>query len=284
MEYAHRGRGRYRLVISFSVPFIAVLLLTSGCTQTLRQQYMDASDPCSSAREPIVKAGDDLDARQRQMANQMAQQQMQGHELPVVTNYGGRAQLNLGNALTNAVHQNMLASQDYARMKQQETGENAAAMLASVQGDASNDLVRMRSVTGAMQALRACRATQINLARSGSGSEADRVDKLRQQQANLTKTTNSLPRYLANTAIVHRCTRQRRQPCPKLPRPTRRSRTASGGRRGQRGAPSRSSQTTNATHKSRIASRVRRFTKLCRTQLREPKGVISLRRAARMIA
>jgi len=46
---------------------------------------MDASDPCSSAREPIVKAGDDLDARQRQMANQMAQQQMQGHELPVVT-------------------------------------------------------------------------------------------------------------------------------------------------------------------------------------------------------
>jgi len=185
MEYAHRGRGRYRLVISFSVPFIAVLLLTSGCTQTLRQQYMDASDPCSSAREPIVKAGDDLDARQRQMANQMAQQQMQGHELPVVTNYGGRAQLNLGNALTNAVHQNMLASQDYARMKQQETGENAAAMLASVQGDASNDLVRMRSVTAAMQALRACRATQINLARSGSGSEADRVDKLRQQQAKL---------------------------------------------------------------------------------------------------
>ena len=36
------------------------------------------------------------------------------------------------NAFTNAVHQNMLASQAYTRMKQQETGENAAAMLASV--------------------------------------------------------------------------------------------------------------------------------------------------------
>jgi hypothetical protein len=185
MEYAHRGRGQYRFVISFSVPFIAVLLLTSGCTQTLRQQYIDASDPCSSAREPIVKAGDDLDARQRQMANQIAQQQMQGHELPVVTQYGNRVQLNLQNAFTNAVHQNMLANQNYTRMKQQETGENAAAMIASVQGDASNDLTRLRSVTGAMQALRACRATQINVARSASGSEADRVDKLRQQQAKL---------------------------------------------------------------------------------------------------
>jgi hypothetical protein len=185
MEYAYRGRGWYRLVISFSVPFIAVLLLTSGCTQTLRQQYMDASDPCSSAREPIVKAGDDLDARQRQMANQIAQQQMQGHELPVMTQYGNRVQLNLQNAFTNAVHQNMLANQAYTSMKQKETGENAAAMLASVQGDASNDLVRLRSVTGAMQTLRACRATQINVARTSGGSEAERVDKLRQQQAKL---------------------------------------------------------------------------------------------------
>jgi hypothetical protein len=150
-----------------------------------RQQYIDASDPCSSSREPIVTAGDELDAKQRQMANQIAQQQMQGHELPVVTSSGNRMQLNLQNAFRNAVQENMLASQAYMRMKQQETGENAAAMLASVQGDASNDLTRLNSVTGAMQKLRACRATQINVARTSGGSDAERVDKLRQQQAKL---------------------------------------------------------------------------------------------------
>src|SRR6516165_5351693 len=185
MDLANRDKGRCRSVFPLPLLCIAVLLLTSGCTQTLRQQYMDANDPCSSAREPIVKAGDDLDARQRQMADQIAKQQMQGHELPVVTNYGNRMQLNLQNAFTNAVHQNMLASQAYTRMKQQETGENAAAMLASVQGDASNDLARLNSVTGAMRALRACRATQINVAKTSGGPEADRVEKLRQQQAKL---------------------------------------------------------------------------------------------------
>ncbi len=185
MDRANWNKGRCRSAASFSLPLIAVLILVSGCAQTLRQRYIDANDPCSSAREPIVTAGDDLDARQRQMANQIAQQQMQGHELPVVTSSGNRMQLNLGNALTNAVNQNALASQNYMRMKQQETGEHAAAMLASVQGDASNDITRLRSVTSAMQTLRACRATQINVARTSSGPEADRVEKLRQQQAKL---------------------------------------------------------------------------------------------------
>jgi len=87
--------------------------------------------------------------------------------------------------VTNAINQSALAGQAYTRMKQQETGENAAAMLASVQGDASNDLVRLKSVTSATQTLRACRATQINVARTSSGPEPDRVDKLRQQQAKL---------------------------------------------------------------------------------------------------
>jgi len=92
MNLANRDKGRYRS----SLPLlIAVLLLAGGCAQTLRQQYMDANDPCSSAREPIVKAGDELEARQRQTANQIAKQQMQGHELPVVTRSGNQMQFTL---------------------------------------------------------------------------------------------------------------------------------------------------------------------------------------------
>ena len=160
-------------------------LLLSGCAQTLRQQYLDAGDPCSSAREPIVNAGDELNARYKQMADQQAAAQMKGHELPVVTQNGNQMQFNFGNALANAIQQTNLSNQAYLRMKQQETGANAAALLASVEGDANSDRARLQSVTHAMANLRECRATQVAAARTAAGSESDRLDKLRKQQAKL---------------------------------------------------------------------------------------------------
>jgi hypothetical protein len=72
MDLANQKEGRCRSVTPFLLPLVAVVILAGGCAQTLRQQYMDANDPCSSAREPIVMAGDELDARQRQTANQIA--------------------------------------------------------------------------------------------------------------------------------------------------------------------------------------------------------------------
>jgi hypothetical protein len=164
---------------------IAVLLIVTGCAQTLRQRYIDASDPCSSAREPIVTAGDELDTRQRAAADQVAAREMQGHELPVVTQNGNQMQLNFGNALVNALNQAALSQQAYLRIKQSETGENAAAMLTSIQGDARGDLARLQSVTTAMQGLRTCRATQIASAQSSTGPASERLERLKQQQAKL---------------------------------------------------------------------------------------------------
>jgi len=160
-------------------------MIVTGCAQTLRQRYIDASDPCGSAREPIVTAGDELDARQRAAADQVAAREMQGHELPVVTQSGNQMQFNFGNALVNALNQAALSQQAYLHIKQAETGENAAAMLASIQGDASGDLARLQGVTRAMQALRSCRATQIAAAQGDTGPTAERLARLKQQQTKL---------------------------------------------------------------------------------------------------
>jgi hypothetical protein len=184
-----------------------VAILLSGCAQTLRQQYMSADDPCSSAREPIVKAGDDLDQQYRQMAQQQAAAQMKGHELPVMQQVGNQTQFNFGNLLSNAIQQASLTNDAYIKLKQQETGANAAAMLASVQGDASTDNARMKSVTHAMSALRTCRRNQIAAVRNSPGpSDTARVDKLRQQQTELDKDDQLIGKVFgqyANRAQVY---------------------------------------------------------------------------------
>jgi hypothetical protein len=187
--YAARRRPcARRHYLAFVILFITIGGLVASCNQTLRRKYIDVSDPCSPVREPIVVAGDELDARQKQLANEQAAQQMKGHELPVVTRSGNQTQFNLNNALTNAMKQASLANQAYVSMKQRETGANAAALLASVEGDASNDRARLRSVTHAMQALRTCRGAQVAAARAGSDQAApERLEKLRRQQAKLTE-------------------------------------------------------------------------------------------------
>jgi hypothetical protein len=174
-----------RLLSLFSI--LGVFVLVSGCTQTLRQQYITSDDPCSPAREPIVKVGDDLDEQQKQLARQQGAEQMKGHELPVTTETPYGTQFNWGNLFANAIHQASLTNQAYIKLKQQQTGANAAAMLASVEGDASSDNARMRSVTHAMSALRSCRQTQIVAAQGSTGTEAERLEKLRKQQTELNR-------------------------------------------------------------------------------------------------
>jgi hypothetical protein len=143
-------RGGYGLSRSVSLLLILGGLTVGGCTQTLRQQYITADDPCSPAREPIVKVGDDLDQQQKELARQQGAEQMKGHELPVTTQTPYGTQFNWGNLFANAMQQATLTNQAYIKLKQQQTGANAAAMLASVEGDASTDSARMRSVTHAM--------------------------------------------------------------------------------------------------------------------------------------
>jgi hypothetical protein len=161
-------------------------LFLTGCAQTLRSQYIDANDPCSPAREPIVKAGDDLNARDKQLADQQAAQQMQGQMLPETTQMGTQIQVNFANILANAIKQAQLSNQAYIALKQRENGSNAAALLASVESDASNDRSKFTSVQIATQRLRECRGTQILNAKTVAGpTEAQRQDKLREQQVKL---------------------------------------------------------------------------------------------------
>ncbi len=163
-------------------------MLLSGCAQTLRSQYIDANDPCSSAREPIVKAGDDINTRDKQLADQQAAQQMQGQALPEVVNNGGQVQVSFANIIANAIKQAQLSNQAYIALKQHENGSDAAALLASVENDASNDRQKFTSVQSAMQNLRACRGAQIQTVQTDTSlSDSQRRDKLREQQTKLTQ-------------------------------------------------------------------------------------------------
>jgi hypothetical protein len=181
-RHARAGLGDLLLLLP-------LLVGVSACAPTLQQRYINADDPCSMKRQPIVSAGDELDRRQKAIADAYARQQMQGHELPVVTQNGSRIQFSLGNALQNAVHEAVLQQQAYAAIKAQENGSNAAAMLVSMQGDAQSQTTSVRAVSTAMRELRQCRRTQITQISSavstGTLNEADGRSKLLLQQREL---------------------------------------------------------------------------------------------------
>jgi len=147
---------------------------------------MDVNDPCSLAREPIVNAGDEINARDKQLADQQAAVAMQGRALPEVTRVGNQVQLNFGNILANAIKHAQLSQQAYVALKQHENGSDAAAVLASVEHDASSDREKFTSVHIAVQRLRECRGTQIlNAQTLADLTDAQRRDKLRVQQVKL---------------------------------------------------------------------------------------------------
>jgi hypothetical protein len=146
----------------------------SACT-TLQDRYIHADDECASARQPIVTAGDELNRRQRQMAEAIANQQMVGRERPTVTQYGNNVQINFGNILQNEIERETYAAQAYQAIKASESGGNAVAILASIQGDARSQQEALDLVARTIRGLRDCRRRQVAAIRQtvGTGTVTD---------------------------------------------------------------------------------------------------------------
>ena len=130
----------------------------AGCTtQKDYHSGLNPLDVCAQQREPIIKAGNEVEKRQFERAKAIADKRM--------IDEGKTAKRTGSNDfladISDSMQRDMLVREEYKKMQANPTGDAAVQMLAMFQGEASNDRARLGSVAATTKALRECRARAI---------------------------------------------------------------------------------------------------------------------------